>query len=1009
MKKIIIKYFCCYLFLFPIIIVAQNVNFKKYTTSDGLMSNQVEALFLDSKGQLWIFNGNGITRFNGQEFKNYLNDSMLTEVNKVNAFSIKELEDGSIFYSMKYGYAKTSKKKPYYLDIFLSDTLALKEENGVSDKNGIQYFKKGYLNFDFKQLKVTNKVFESYPDNFSFPSNLLCSNQGNVFYSFYNKGNDTRTLYLYKNKSFTKVYDDVPFIVAGILEFGNYYYILPEEFNDHQPIILVNKNNFFKTFIKKNKEIPSLEFIGNGFIDNGNIVLPTTNGVLVISPKNEQIFIKEELNKLNKESGWPSLNKPLYKFFNYIINGYRWIDLNSKKIFIIEPLLDLLKKEVTIKEAIPDLEGNLWYATYDGLLQINLLPYNYLYDITEDRIAEINDSIENNRFKCISNDLKNIEFCLTNDSENVQILIPEIKDKFYKYDLNSKKISEIYVQGLFSPILRERLYPLLSYKKLLICQEYTRGLVIYHLNATLDTAYYHLWNYSNGLLSNYIENIFVDKKENFWLITWDGIQLIQYNDLINENYEYSIKYSQSFKLDMIPFMKDAEIYFADGKKLFSINTDKVYLNQKPPEIIIDKITYKLENKQFEIQFKKDSLYEIPYNFEELNVEFYAVCLTDGKKVQYKYVLDGNNHFQKEGKIVLNDLKSGIHTLEIYASNNINIWNKVPVVIQFEILPPFWERWWFRILFISLFSSIILLIIKYREKELKKQKRKLENIVKERTKELEEKNILIQQKNTEILDSINYAKRLQKSSVPSEAEVKKIFPNSFVLYMPKDIVAGDFYFAGIIRTNDGNELKGIAVGDCTGHGVPGAFMSILTLAYVKQSLVERDVNSPAEALEFISKKIQKVLEYKNKEDEVKDSADMVFAVFDKEMTKLWCACANNPIYIVRNKELIEIPAQKRTVGYCDNNDPFINHTLELQKDDTIYFFTDGYADQFGGKKYFPNSTKDKKFTKKRLKDTLIAIAHLDVEQQKEELIKIHSDWKENSEQTDDICIIGIKII
>jgi len=150
MKKILIRYFCCYLFLFPVIIVAQNVNFRKFTTSDGLMSNQVEALFLDSKGQLWISNGNGITRFNGKEFKNYLNDSMLTEVNKINTFSVKELEDGSIFYSMKYGYAKTSKKKPYYLDIFLSDTLALKEENGVSDKNGIQYFKKGYLDFDFK-------------------------------------------------------------------------------------------------------------------------------------------------------------------------------------------------------------------------------------------------------------------------------------------------------------------------------------------------------------------------------------------------------------------------------------------------------------------------------------------------------------------------------------------------------------------------------------------------------------------------------------------------------------------------------------------------------------------------------------------------------------------------------------------------------------------------------------------------------------------------------------------
>lgn len=1008
MSSFQIRYSFFYLFLFSFITVGQNVNFKKFTTSDGLMSNQIEALFLDSKGQLWIANGNGITRFNGKEFKNYLNDSMLTEVNKVNAFSIKELEDGSIFYSMKYGYAKTSTKRPFYLDIFLSDTLASKRENGVTDKNSIQYFKKGYLNFDFKQLKITNQVFESYPDNFSFPSNLLCSNQGNVFYSFYNKDNDTRTLYLYQNNSFNKVCNEIPFIISGILEFGNYYYILPEEYKDNQPIILVNKNNLTQTYIKKNKDIPILELIGNGIKDEENLLLPTYNGVLIISSKNEQIFIKEDLKNFNNESGLPSLNKPLHKFFNYIINGYRWIDLNSQKIYIIEPLEDLLKRKVPINEAIPDLEGNLWYATYDGLLQINLLPYNYLYDITEERIAEVNDSIQVHRYKCIPNDLKNIEFCLTNEFEKIQILIPEIKDKFYKYDLNTKKISDIYVQGLYSPILRERLYPLMSYKKLLICQEYTRGLVIYHLNAKLDTAYYYLWNFSNGLLSNYIENVFVDKKENVWLLTWDGIQLIHYNDLIKENYEHSIKYSQSFQLDMIPFIKDGIIYFADNKKLYSINTEKVYFNQKPPQLVIDKIKYKLKNKYYDIQFKEDSLYQLPYNFQELSIEFYAVCLTDGKKVKYKYILDNNIHFLKEGKIILNDLKPGIHSLEIFASNNFNIWNTIPITIRFEILPPFWERWWFKILFISFLSLLSFFIIKYREKDLKKQKKRLEELVKERTKELQEKNIIIQQKNTEILDSINYTKRLQESSLPSETEVKKIFPNSFVLYMPKDIVAGDFYFAGIIRTNDGIELKGLVVGDCTGHGVPGAFMSILTLAYVKQSLNERDVNSPAEALEFISRKIQKVLEYKNKEDEVKDSADMIFAVFDQEMTKIWCACANNPIYIVRNKELLEIPAQKRTVGYCDNNEPFINYTLELQKNDTIYFFTDGYADQFGGRKYFLNSTKDKKFTKKRFKDTLISIAHLNIEQQKEELIKIHLDWKEDNEQTDDICIIGIKV-
>ncbi|RME13762.1 MAG: serine/threonine-protein phosphatase [Bacteroidetes bacterium] len=211
----------------------------------------------------------------------------------------------------------------------------------------------------------------------------------------------------------------------------------------------------------------------------------------------------------------------------------------------------------------------------------------------------------------------------------------------------------------------------------------------------------------------------------------------------------------------------------------------------------------------------------------------------------------------------------------------------------------------------------------------------------------------------------------------------------------------------MKTNDGKILKGISVGDCTGHGVPGAFMSILLLAYIKQSLTERDVNSPAEALEFISQKIQKVLEYKTEqESEVKDSADMVFAVINPENNVLWCACANNPIYIVRKKQLIEIPAQKRTVGYCNNTEPFINHTFQLEKDDNIYLFSDGYADQFGGVKN--NEQKEKKFTKKRFKDLLIEISEMPITEQKKILLEKHLDWRGNSEQTDDICIVGIKI-
>lgn len=986
---------------------AQNWNAKRFTVSDGLMSNQLDALFIDSKGLLWIANGNGLSRYDGKNFLNYVNDSLLTPINKVNQFSIKELSDGSIFYSMKYGYVKTSHQRKGYLDVFLADTIS--DERGVNSSNGIRYFKEGYIDFDFKAYSIKNHLIQKYPKNYKYPSNLLATNLGHVIYSFYRSEKEVRNIFLYENNLFKEIWDSVPFIMAGIFEKEHQYFILPDEFNAKNPIVMINKQNNTKKFVRKKKSIPDLVLLGNGYFENNQLVLPALEGVLIITEKDEQIFIADKFAQkikiYDKEKFYHSLYLPLNKYQNYLVNGYRLIDLNTVSIHIP----DVIEKEILnsnyIVEALPDEEGNIWYATSDGLLQLYPLPYEKLYEISSDRIAEINDSLEVTRFQCLK-DVEGIDYCLTNHSEKVQILIPKIKDKFYKYDWQKNTLTPIYVHGLQSPVLKQRLYPLMSYKKLIVCQEYTRGLVLFRLNETLDTAYYQLFNYSKGLLSNYVENVFADKSDNIWIITWDGIQVINYDNLLNENYEQTKKYTESLKLDMIPFKVNDEIFFANGLMLYKIPTNKVLFNKKPPSILVENVSYRKNNKIVNLIFKQDSVYALPHNAYDFNIKVNAVCLSDGLKVNYKFVVDHMVHYQNEGQFILSDLKTGMHTIEIYASNNFNMWTKKPIKFYINILPPFWEQWWFRITILIVFIFALFLFIKKREYDLRKKQDELEKLVNERTKELEEKNVLIEQKNRDIVDSINYTKRLQQSSLPSESEVRKIFRNCFVIYQPKDIIAGDFYFTGVIRTNEGKILKGIVVGDCTGHGVPGAFMSILMLAYIKQSLIERDINSPAEALEFVSNKIQKVLEYKSEEAEVKDSADMVFAVIDETMNTLWCACANNPVYIVRNKELIEIPAQKRTVGYCYQNEPFQNQVFQLQKNDMIYLFTDGYADQFGGN--FDSNKKDKKFTKKRFKDVLKEIAELNVEEQKQRLIQEHNRWKGDNVQTDDICIIGINV-
>jgi two-component system, sensor histidine kinase LadS len=291
--------------------------------------------------------------------------------------------------------------------------------------------------------------------------------------------------------------------------------------------------------------------------------------------------------------------------------------------------------------------------------------------------------------------------------------------------------------------------------------------------------------------------------------------------------------------------------------------------------------------------------------------------------------------------------------------------------------------------------------------------KLEIQVKERTKEIEKAKHEIELKNTDIISSIKYAERIQRSVLPSDEKFKKLLPNSFVLYKPRDIVSGDFYWIEQLTTSDTNrKLIAYATADCTGHGVPGAFVSILGYTYLKLSKTERDVNSPGEALDFINKGFNDTFSMDFDGIKVKDGMDVALCSLDIENKKLYFSGAKNPVYIVRQDELFVLKGDTMPIGFpldeMKNN--FTTQTFDIAEGDMIYTFSDGYADQFGG----PNG---KKFMYKQFKEVLISIAQLPVDEQKIKLSEIFNNWinykDENGttfeyEQIDDVLIIGIKI-
>lgn len=256
--------------------------------------------------------------------------------------------------------------------------------------------------------------------------------------------------------------------------------------------------------------------------------------------------------------------------------------------------------------------------------------------------------------------------------------------------------------------------------------------------------------------------------------------------------------------------------------------------------------------------------------------------------------------------------------------------------------------------------------------------------------------IVELKQKEILSSIYYAKRIQNALLTSENYFKKRLEDFFILYKPKDIVSGDFYWA-----LEHKELFYLIVADCTGHGVPGAFMSLLNISILNELIIEKGIVRPDLILNEARKEIIRSLNPEGG-DESKDGMDCILCAFDFKNNKLQYACANNSFFLKRGEELIISATDKMPVGLShDNEKPFTLHELNFVKNDMLFLITDGYADQFGG-------PKGKKFKYKQLQDVLLRIGNLDTETQKKELNNEFENWKGQLEQVDDVCVIGIRV-
>ncbi len=295
-----------------------------------------------------------------------------------------------------------------------------------------------------------------------------------------------------------------------------------------------------------------------------------------------------------------------------------------------------------------------------------------------------------------------------------------------------------------------------------------------------------------------------------------------------------------------------------------------------------------------------------------------------------------------------------------------------------------------IIFGGIIGSVLLLILAVLIYRSDRQKKKA-------NKELAEKNMLIGIKNKDITDSINYAKRIQQAILPADKMLGKSFSEHFVFFLPKDIVSGDFYWAANPHTSPGSFF--LAVCDSTGHGVPGAFMSLLNISYLNEAVAEKHLDEPEAIFDHVRKRLIENVSH----DGSQDGMDGILLAVrsGKDGKTIEYAAANNEPILVSNGKLVELPCDKMPIGYAENSAAFSNRSFKVATGDVIYLITDGYADQFGG----PDG---KKLKHKLLQKLLLEISSRSMTEQKEFLNREFIKWKGDLEQVDDVLIIGLKV-
>jgi ligand-binding sensor domain-containing protein/serine phosphatase RsbU (regulator of sigma subunit) len=1048
-----LSFYILLLCFIPYFSATQDYKFKTYGLKEGICHPFIYTINQDLNGYIWIGTGEGLCRFDGFEFdKKEINDVLTRDVASV---SYKDSK-GYLWFGFNNGDICRYDGFNFMIISASDDTKSaitdiIEIENKIllvaSLNDGLIVIGEN------KEIRISNDELRNkllYSLNYSNGRLLLGSQEGLLIYDFKDYSNPPGYRYTIDELAYSKIQvirkcNNHEGFWVGTESDGVFYFSLNDDdsytliklgekmnltdLNIQDIVEDVDDNLWLSTF---RRGVFKLENPGAEYSFKKIIHYNKNNGLA--SNFTKDVFEDREGNIwiATYGEGLATLLNEAFEFFSYTVEG-----INNNILSVCA------RKEI------------IWLGGENALLQIKYLPE------TRTRVFTKSNGLPNDAVTALYYDDRNTLWIGTRESGLFKMNTSTERITSYQYPANSlgKSINSItgtdatlYLatkDGIYFFNLQDNSYVhyttiqglphndiakvfLDSENKLLFVTKsngiydisdkgeinglYTVGNIELDFNSITQDSYGNIWastygtglfrfnhdtviniTAKDGLKSNYCYSIISCDSTYVWIGQRLGISRVNINS--NAVYVYDADKGITGNCNLNAVCKDETgvLYFGTTQGLVKYDKEKDRKNIVPPKTNITKVL--ISDKEYD--FTKDIL--LPYSAYKIRIEYTGLNYRDPEAVKYQYILEGYDlewsEITDSRYVIYSRVEDGEYKFKLKSFNSDGFSEETAATFNLKIKLPVWKTWWFISLVILLLILTVYLIIKIRERRQKQLQDYLEKSLAERTKEVVEQKEEIEIKNRDITDSINYAQRIQESILPPIRKLHENFSGSFVYYQPRDIVSGDFYWFDKI-----SDRKFVIVcADSTGHGVPGAFMSMIGTTLIKDICMREGDKPPSSILQSLDIELRNTLNQNIEVGKPNDGMDIVVCEINLKTNYLRYASAMRPMIVYKDGEQIYIKGSRSSVGghYDKADKTFEDQGLQLSKGDLIYMFSDGYPDQFGG-------SIGKKFKMVRLKNLLNDIYQKTMEEQYNYVKSTFNLWKESYPQVDDVLFMGIRL-